>query len=102
MGQPMLDKQTLLNQLRFLRPELENQFGIELVGLCGSQATGLARMDSDIDLAVRKVRQIHLGHVVDAKDWLEAKFNRQVDLVFLDALPSYKRTLFERDLLVLA
>jgi predicted nucleotidyltransferase len=92
----------LIRDLGLLRAELVTQFGIELVGLGGSQANNTARPDSDIDLAVRKVRPIHLGHVMDAQDWLERQLERPVDLVFLDALPSYKRDVFNHDLMLLS
>jgi predicted nucleotidyltransferase len=92
---------SLLDELRALRPEFKRRFEIDLIGLGGSQASGTANDESDIDVAVRRIGRIHLGTVVQARDWLATKFGRDVDLVFVDAMPTYKRSLFERGMLVL-
>ena len=91
----------LLCDLRSVRDKVAHDFGIDIFGLGGSQASGTARYDSDIDIAVRKLRPIHLGVVLDAKFWLEEKFNHQVDLVFVDSLPEYKREIFSKSIVSL-
>lgn len=91
----------VMDKVRPMLPILASHFGIEIVGIGGSVARGENRLDSDIDFGVRKTRSISLFEVIDAKDMLEDALLAPVDLVFLDALPSYKYSIFVRDLVAL-
>ena len=93
----------LVRELCAVRSQVADNFGLEIFGLGGSQAMGTARQDSDIDIdiAVRKLRAINLGGILDAEYWLEDKFERPSDLIFVDFLPDYKRQIFLPNLVAL-
>lgn len=95
MSDTALSTQSIISHLQSHRSEVRSRFGLDLIGLCGSHASGRAGEASDIDVAVRKSRPIHLGDVVSAKLWLEELLSRPVDLIFVEALPGYKRALVE-------
>jgi predicted nucleotidyltransferase len=92
----------ILRELGAIRDSFQDSFGIEIVGLAGSRARGDHEVTSDVDVAVKLSRRIGLGGIVDATDWLESRLGLEVDLVFFEALPDYKKSLFTRDLRELA
>ncbi len=81
--------------------EVQERFGIVIIGLGGSVGRGDANLHSDLDLAVRKSRRIGLYEVADATEMLTTTLGLPVDLVFVDALSSYKNKIFMRDLVLL-
>jgi predicted nucleotidyltransferase len=87
----------LLRELGAIKDRFHDLYGISLLGLVGSRARGDHGVLSDIDIAVKRQRRIGLMTVVRAKDWLEKHFGTSVDLVFLDALPNYKKSMFLED-----
>jgi len=56
-----LNKETILETLRNVKPTLASQFNIEKLGLFGSFATGKATEQSDIDIVYELKEGSHLG-----------------------------------------
>jgi predicted nucleotidyltransferase len=88
----------LILELRAIKEEFDELFGISIVGIIGSRARGDHTPSSDIDIAVRRQRKIGLLTVARARAWLEQHFGSSVDLVFFESLPDYKRSVFLQDL----
>jgi predicted nucleotidyltransferase len=87
----------LILELGAIKEKFNSLFGILIVGLIGSRARGDNTHFSDVDVAVRRQRRIGLMTVVQAKDWLEQHLGINVDLVFFESLPDYKRAVFLQD-----
>ena len=71
------------------------------LALFGSFARGEARIDSDIDLAVRFGHPITLFDLVGARLELQKIFGRPVDLIPIDQAYSFIRQAMQKDLIVL-
>jgi predicted nucleotidyltransferase len=87
MNAPKTSK--FLEQLEIRQADLR-RFGVRRVGLFGSCARGEERPDSDVDVLVdfepgRKT----LANLVDLGDFLEALFQRRVELVTPESLSPY-------------
>jgi predicted nucleotidyltransferase len=63
---------------------LESRFGLAVLWLFGSEASGAARPDSDVDFAALFRRRVSHEALVDARLELGARLGRSVDLVDLD------------------
>lgn len=87
----------MLLELGTIKEKFSSLFGILIVGLIGSRARGDNSELSDVDIAVRRQRRIGLLIVVQAQDWLEQHLGMDVDLVFFESLPDYKRAVFLQD-----
>jgi predicted nucleotidyltransferase len=80
MGSDMIDRESILRELRVLKPDLENRFGVTRIGIFGSVARGDIHPDSDIDVVV-ELQRPDLFDLVHIKELLEEGFRRHVDIV---------------------
>ena len=87
----------MLLELGTIKEKFSSLFGILIVGLIGNRARSDNSELSDVDIAVRRQRRIGLLIVVQAQDWLEQHLGMDVDLVFFESLPDYKRAVFIQD-----
>lgn len=76
--------QGILEALAEHRRELK-RFGVRRIGLFGSGLRGAARPRSDLDFVV-KLRPKSFDAYMDLKFFLEDLFQRDVDLILLDAI----------------
>ncbi|MBI2946553.1 MAG: nucleotidyltransferase family protein [Verrucomicrobia bacterium] len=80
---------------KFLKQLEEHQtdlrrFGVRRIGLFGSCARGEESADSDVDLLVHfEPRRKTLANLVELGDFLEALFQRRVELVTPESLSPY-------------
>src|SRR4051794_7133632 len=63
---------------------LDQRFGLDTLWLFGSEATGTARQDSDLDLAALFRRRPSAIELFDARGELAETLRRDVDLIDLD------------------
>lgn len=63
---------------------LDQRFGLDTLWLFGSEATGTARQDSDLDLAALFKRRPSAIEILDARGELAETLRRDVDLIDLD------------------
>ncbi|MEK7703976.1 MAG: nucleotidyltransferase domain-containing protein [Myxococcota bacterium] len=63
---------------------LDQRFGLDTLYVFGSTATGRARADSDIDLAILARRRPEGLEMIDVREDLAARLGQPVDLVLLD------------------
>jgi len=94
-----LDRDTILRQLRRLRPEIADRFGVERIGLFGSAARDALRDDSDIDVLVSFRGSATLDGYFGLKGFLEEALGHPVDLVTERGLKPLARANVERDLI---
>ena len=94
-----LDREAILRQLRRLRPEIADRFGVERIGLFGSAARDALRGDSDIDVLVSFRERATLDGYFGLKSYLEEALGHPVDLVTERGLKPLARASVERDLI---
>jgi len=82
----MQDTAGILEQLRGMRHELEEQYHVRRIGIFGSYAKKAQTDESDLDLVVEFSRPIGMLAFVHLKDMLSQKFNLRIDLVTPDGL----------------
>ncbi len=94
-----LSKDTVLQELRNLKPELEKKYGVTRIGIFGSLARNEARDDSDIDVVV-EMREPNLFYMVHIKELLEQDFNRHIDIIrYREEMNTYLKARIDREAL---
>lgn len=73
-----LTKEIILEFLKKHKQELVQKYSIEKIGLFGSYARDEANENSDIDIIVKMPSSFDVYY--DLKDYLEATFEKKVDL----------------------
>lgn len=73
------DRETVLQEMRRLKPQLERAYGVTKIGIFGSLARNEARDDSDVDIVVEM--QPDLMKRARLRTELESVFRRRVDVV---------------------
>jgi len=74
------NRETVLGELRKLKPDLEKQYGVTKIGIFGSFARNEIREDSDVDVVV-EMSEPDLFYMVHIKDMLEKRFQMPVDVI---------------------
>ena len=82
----MQDTAGILEQLRGMRHELEDQYHIKRIGIFGSVRKKAQTDESDLDLVVEFSRPIGMMAFVHLKDLLSRRLNLRIDLVTPDGL----------------
>ena len=80
----------LVRILKEEKPNLNNNYHVEKIGIFGSYARNEQTSHSDVDLLVEFKGPIGFGFM-DLKDYLETLLNRPVDLVTKNALKPLMR-----------
>jgi len=76
----MMTKKAIIESIKAEKPYLKEHFGVEEIGLFGSYARGDEKADSDLDILVdTKIKT--LGNYFLLLDYLEARFQKKIDLV---------------------
>ena len=94
-----IDRQSILERIQQLRPELTERFAVERIALFGSAARDALREDSDIDLLVAFTGRATLDGYFGLKNYLEQALGHPVDLVTERGLNPLARAGIERDLI---
>ena len=81
----MLGRDDILKRLQERLEEMRALFSVQRIGLFGSYVQGDASEKSDIDLIV-DLAEPTFDHYMDLKFYLEALFERPVDLVLSDTI----------------
>jgi uncharacterized protein len=76
----MLNRETILAELRRMKPEFSRRYGVNRMALFGSFARDTAHPDSDIDVVV-ELAEPDLFDLVHIKESLETGFRRPVDVI---------------------
>jgi hypothetical protein len=76
----MNNRETVLQELRRIKPDLKKQYGVTKIGIFGSFARNEIRDDSDVDVIV-EMNEPDLFYMVHIKEALEEKFKMPVDVI---------------------
>jgi uncharacterized protein len=74
-----MNRDEVLAILRDMKPEIEERYGVERIGIFGSMARGESGETSDVDVVVSMPPDLFA--MVHLKEQLEKAFQTQVDLV---------------------
>jgi len=74
------NRETVLQELRRLKPDFAKQYGVTKLGIFGSFARNEIREDSDVDVVV-EMNEPDLFYMVHIKDALERRFKVPVDVI---------------------
>ena len=81
----MLGRDEILQRLQERQEEMRTLFSVRRIGLFGSYLHGNEDENSDVDLIV-ELSEPTFDHYMDLKFFLEALFERPVDLVLSDMI----------------
>jgi len=93
-----MTKNELVNRLRELKKELNQKFGIEKFALFGSYARDEADENSDVDIAILKIREKDYFTRARAVYFLEEKLRKKVDMGYLDSMRTYLRNQIKEEM----
>lgn len=74
------NREAILKELRRIKPDLEQLYGVTKIGIFGSFARNEIREDSDVDVVV-EMREPDLFYMVHIKETLEESFKMPVDVI---------------------
>jgi len=72
-------KEYILDKLRENKNYIQNEFGVEKIGLFGSYATGKQTQNSDIDIFV-KFQEVKFRKIAGLWNYLEDVYHTKIDL----------------------
>jgi len=72
-------KEYILDKLREHKPHIQNEFGVEKIGLFGSYATGKQTKNSDIDIFVN-FKETKFKKIAGLWNYLEEMYHTKIDL----------------------
>ncbi|MFO7794608.1 MAG: nucleotidyltransferase family protein [Promethearchaeia archaeon] len=93
----MLTKEKILDELKRLKPELEEKYKVKSIGLFGSYLNDDVSEKSDIDILVEFYKGADLFDYIGLNLFLEKTFNKKVDLVSKPALRDELRNYILKD-----
>jgi len=92
-------KKELLEELQNLKPTLDEKFGIEEFAIFGSVAREEETKESDIDVAIIKMRKKSYFTMIEAMQFLKENLHRDVDMGFFDAMRPFIKKRIEKDMI---
>ncbi len=92
-----MNKLTILEKLKELKPILLDKYGIEELALFGSMARGEYNQNSDIDIAILKMRESNFFLMMEAKYFLQKVFNRNIDIGIFDKMKTFVKNRIKKD-----
>jgi predicted nucleotidyltransferase len=92
----MLNRDEILRKLQGRREEMQTRFSVRRIGLFGSYLIGDETEKSDIDLIV-ELSEPTFDHYMDLKFYLEALFERPVDLVLSDTIKPRLKPVIQKE-----
>jgi uncharacterized protein len=91
------NRETVLQELRRIKPDLEKQYGVTKIGIFGSFARNEIREDSDVDVIV-EMKEPDLFYMVHIKEALEEKFKMSVDVIrYREMMNKYLKARIDRE-----
>ena len=92
----MLGRDEILQRLQERQDEMRALFSVQRIGIFGSYLRGNSSEKSDIDLIV-DLSEPTFDHYMDLKFYLEALFERPVDLVLSDTIKRRLKPVIQKE-----
>ena len=90
---------TVINQLKALKPLLREKYGIEEFALFGSMSREDYNAQSDVDIAILKSNRHDFFLRAEAIKFLEERLNREVDMGYFDSMKTFVKNRIKKDLI---
>ena len=87
----------IITKLKELKPLLKEKYGIEEFAVFGSVAKGTDTVDSDVDIAVLKMKLKDAFDLFRAKEFLSTSLNKQVDIGTFDSMKTFIKNRIRKD-----
>jgi len=88
---------TIINQLKTLKPMLKDKFGIEEFAVFGSVAKGTDTINSDVDIAILKSNKKNFFIRMDAIEYLQKNLNKPIDMGYYDSMKTFIKNRIKKD-----
>jgi len=92
-------QEEIINKLRELKPVLREKFGIEEFAVFGSVAKNRFNENSDIDIAILKMKQKKFSLRLKAIKFLQNIFQKQIDMGYFDSMKTFVKNRIKKDLI---
>ena len=89
----------VLDQLKVLKPILKKRYGIEQFAVFGSQTRDDYVENSDVDIAITKMKHKNFDNFMSAKEFLEKSLKQNVDIGFFDSMKSFIRNEIKKEMI---
>jgi len=93
-----MDKK-VLDKLKQAKKRLKEEFGIEEIAVFGSFARGEEKKQSDIDIAIIKMKRKNGLIIANAKRYLSDYLKKDVDLGLYDSIHPFIKDVIKEDLI---
>ena len=93
----MKTQEEIINKLKELKPVLNEKFGIEEFAVFGSVAKNKFNENSDIDIAILKMKQKKFSLRWNAINYLQEIFNQKIDLGYYDSMKTFVKNKIKRN-----
>lgn len=92
-----MTKNELIVNLRKLKNELHEQFGIEQIALFGSYARDEATEESDVDIAILQMHLKSGFDVIRAREYLKDELGKEVDMGTFKSMNTFIKNRIKKD-----
>lgn len=92
-----LTRESILKFLKTHKQEFKEKYAVEKIGLFGSYAKNEANENSDIDIIVKMPSSFDIYY--DFKEYLEATFEKKVDLGLEKSIRSFVANEIKKDII---
>lgn len=82
----MNKKEEIIQKLKGLKPEIEQRYKVNEIGIFGSYSRNEQTEDSDIDILIDYERGMTIFKFCELENWLSDILGKKVDLVMKKAL----------------
>lgn len=87
----------IIQKLKELKPILKERYGIEEFAIFGSVARGTAKENSDIDIAILKMKLKSGFDLIKAKKFLQEQLNRKVDIGTFKSMKTFIKEKIQKE-----
>lgn len=87
----------IIQKLKELKPILKERYGIEEFAIFGSVARGTAKENSDIDIAILKMKLESGFDLIKAKKFLQKHLNRKVDIGTFKSMKTFIKEKIQKE-----
>ena len=87
----------IINKLKELKPILSERYGIEEFAVFGSVAKGTDTKESDVDIAVLKMKLKSGFDLIRAKYFLKEALDREIDIGTFKSMKTFIKNRIKKD-----
>ena len=98
MSLDTMSREEILRELRLMKAEFKDRYGVTRIGIFGSVARSEIKSDSDVDVVVEMKPNLFMRASLKAE--LESRFGKSVDVIrYREGMNRYLKARIDRDAL---